>query len=189
MPSNPYDAKGLLIASIEDDDPVVFFEPKRSTTARSTATPPSRRAWSTHPRARCRTGTTSSRSARRKSCARARLVTIVTYGTMVYVCEAAPGRWHRCRDHRRALDGAARRGHYLHVREEDRPLPDRARGDALLGFGAELSATIQEGMFLDLEAPIQRSPVGYALPARGSSGSISPASSAWRPASGVMEAA
>ena len=29
MPSNPYDAKGLLIASIEDDDPVIFFEPKR----------------------------------------------------------------------------------------------------------------------------------------------------------------
>ncbi len=29
MPSNPYDAKGLLIRAIEDDDPVVFFEPKR----------------------------------------------------------------------------------------------------------------------------------------------------------------
>ena len=29
MPSNPYDAKGLLIASIEGEDPVVFFEPKR----------------------------------------------------------------------------------------------------------------------------------------------------------------
>src|SRR5580658_7403439 len=29
MPSNPYDAKGLLISSIEDDDPVIFFEPKR----------------------------------------------------------------------------------------------------------------------------------------------------------------
>ncbi len=29
IPSTPYDAKGLLIASIEDDDPVVFFEPKR----------------------------------------------------------------------------------------------------------------------------------------------------------------
>ncbi|MEM7435225.1 MAG: alpha-ketoacid dehydrogenase subunit beta [Myxococcota bacterium] len=28
-PSNPFDAKGLLIASIRDDDPVVFFEPKR----------------------------------------------------------------------------------------------------------------------------------------------------------------
>ena len=29
IPSNPYDAKGLLIAAIEDDDPVLFFEPKR----------------------------------------------------------------------------------------------------------------------------------------------------------------
>ena len=29
MPSNPYDAKGLLIAAIEDDDPIIFFEPKR----------------------------------------------------------------------------------------------------------------------------------------------------------------
>src|SRR3569832_2309148 len=29
IPSNPYDAKGLLIAAIEDNDPVLFFEPKR----------------------------------------------------------------------------------------------------------------------------------------------------------------
>ena len=29
VPSNPYDAKGLLIAAIEDPDPVIFFEPKR----------------------------------------------------------------------------------------------------------------------------------------------------------------
>jgi 2-oxoisovalerate dehydrogenase E1 component beta subunit len=28
-PSNPYDAKGLLIQSIIDPDPVIFFEPKR----------------------------------------------------------------------------------------------------------------------------------------------------------------
>lgn len=28
IPSTPYDAKGLLIAAIEDPDPVVFFEPK-----------------------------------------------------------------------------------------------------------------------------------------------------------------
>ncbi len=29
IPSNPYDAKGLLIAAIRDPDPVIFMEPKR----------------------------------------------------------------------------------------------------------------------------------------------------------------
>jgi 2-oxoisovalerate dehydrogenase E1 component beta subunit len=29
IPSNPYDAKGLLLASLDDPDPVLFFEPKR----------------------------------------------------------------------------------------------------------------------------------------------------------------
>jgi len=29
MPSHPYDAKGLLISSVKDPDPVVFFEPKK----------------------------------------------------------------------------------------------------------------------------------------------------------------
>jgi 2-oxoisovalerate dehydrogenase E1 component beta subunit len=29
IPATPYDAKGLLISAIEDNDPVIFFEPKR----------------------------------------------------------------------------------------------------------------------------------------------------------------
>ncbi len=29
IPSNPYDAKGLLLSAMRDDDPVIFFEPKK----------------------------------------------------------------------------------------------------------------------------------------------------------------
>jgi 2-oxoisovalerate dehydrogenase E1 component beta subunit len=29
IPATPYDAKGILISAIEDNDPVIFFEPKR----------------------------------------------------------------------------------------------------------------------------------------------------------------
>ena len=36
--SNPYNAKGLLLSSIECNDPVIFFEPKRVTEARSMET-------------------------------------------------------------------------------------------------------------------------------------------------------
>ena len=29
IPSTPYDAKGLMIAAIESEDPIIFMEPKR----------------------------------------------------------------------------------------------------------------------------------------------------------------
>jgi 2-oxoisovalerate dehydrogenase E1 component beta subunit len=51
MPSNPYDAKGLLISSIEDDDPVVFFEPKRLYNGPFDGDPNKPAvAWSSHPK-------------------------------------------------------------------------------------------------------------------------------------------
>ena len=52
MPSNPYDAKGLLISAIEDDDPVVFFEPKRLYNGPFDGHPDRpARPWSNHPQA------------------------------------------------------------------------------------------------------------------------------------------
>ena len=51
MPSNPYDAKGLLIAAIEDDDPVIFFEPKRIYNGPFDGDPHKPAvSWSTHPK-------------------------------------------------------------------------------------------------------------------------------------------
>ena len=51
MPSNPYDAKGLLIAAIEDDDPVIFFEPKRLYNGPFDGDPNKPAVpWSTHPK-------------------------------------------------------------------------------------------------------------------------------------------
>src|SRR6201995_4160642 len=52
MPSNPYDAKGLLSSAIEGDDPVVFFEPKRIYNGPFDGDPHKPAVpWSSHPRA------------------------------------------------------------------------------------------------------------------------------------------
>lgn len=68
-PATPYDAKGLLLAAIEDPDPVVFFEPKRVYRAAKGDVP---EEWYTVP----------------LECARVaregRDVTLVAYGAMLY---------------------------------------------------------------------------------------------------------
>ena len=83
--------------------------------------------------------------------------TIVTYGTMVYVCEAAArslGVDAEIIDLRSMVpldvdticSSVRRTGRCLIAHEATR----------FSGFGAELSATVQEECFWDLEAPIQR---------------------------------
>ena len=73
IPSNPYDAKGLLIARSRTTTRSSSSSRSASTTARSTAIPTGRpcRGRSIR-RARCPRATTPCRSARRRSCARAR---------------------------------------------------------------------------------------------------------------------
>src|SRR3954464_10502469 len=90
MPSNPYDAKGLLIACIENDDPVMFLEPKRLYNGpfdghHDRPVVP----WSTHPLSEVPEGhyviPLGSASVRRPG----KELTVLAYGTMVYVAEAA----------------------------------------------------------------------------------------------------
>ncbi len=158
MPSNPYDAKGLLIASIEDDDPVIFFEPKRLYNGPFDGTPDKAAvAWKGDPRAEVPEGHYAVPIGKAQIVRSGAALTIVTYGTMVHVCEAA------VRDTRLDAEiidvrsmipldvdtlcsSVSRTGRCLIVHE----------ATGFSGFGAELSATIQERCFWDLEAPIER---------------------------------
>jgi 2-oxoisovalerate dehydrogenase E1 component beta subunit len=158
MPSNPYDAKGLLIAAIEDDDPVLFLEPKRVYNGPFDGDPVKPAVpWSTHPKGEVPEGHYRVPIGKAEIVRPGGAVTIVTYGTMVHVAGAAArsvGVDAEIIDVRSIvpLDVATlctsvqKTGRCLIVHEATR----------FGGFGAELMATIQEHCFWQLEAPIGR---------------------------------
>lgn len=89
MPSNPYDAKGLLISSIESDDPVLFFEPKRLYRGPYDGDPHGVPTWATHakgevPEDYYKVPLSQADIVRPGSAA-----TVITWGTMVHVARVA----------------------------------------------------------------------------------------------------
>jgi 2-oxoisovalerate dehydrogenase E1 component beta subunit len=83
--------------------------------------------------------------------------TVLAYGTMVYVAKAAARRPASTpRSSTCARSAAARSRGDRRLGQEDRALRGGARGDADLGFGAELAALVQEHCFYSLEAPVAR---------------------------------
>src|ERR1700738_1292815 len=90
IPSNPYDAKGLLIGAIEDDDPVVFFEPKRlyngpfHGTHEQPVTP-----WAEHPAGEVPDGHYTIPLSKASVVRPGEGVTVLPYGTMGHVAMAA----------------------------------------------------------------------------------------------------
>jgi 2-oxoisovalerate dehydrogenase E1 component beta subunit len=158
IPSNPHDAKGLLIAAIEDDDPVIFLEPKRLYNGpfdghhdRPIV------AWSKHALGETPDGhytvPLGEAALRREGTA----VTVLAYGTMVHVAEAAvaeAGVDAEILDLRTLVP--------LDVEAITRSVRKTGRCVVLheatrtSGFGAELSAQVQERCFHHLEAPILR---------------------------------
>lgn len=152
MPSNPHDAKGLLLASIRDDDPVVFFEPKRIYRAAKGEVPVGDYTVPLGKAAVVRPG---------------EHVTLVTWGAMVHEAIAATttlegeGVSVELIDLRTLwpididsiVESAKKTGRVVVVHEAPRTC----------GFGAEITALIQERAFLHLEAPIKRV-TGYDTP-------------------------
>jgi 2-oxoisovalerate dehydrogenase E1 component beta subunit len=165
MPSNPYDAKGLLIAAIEDDDPVVFFEPKRLYNGPFDGHP-DRPAipWSQHKSSAVPEGYYTVPLGQAAVVRPGRAVTVLAYGTMVHVALAAAeeaGADAEVIDLRSLLPidietiaaSVKKTGRCVIAHEATRTC----------GYGAELSALVQEHCFYHLEAPIVRV-TGYDTP-------------------------
>jgi pyruvate dehydrogenase E1 component beta subunit len=156
-PSNPYDAKGLLLASIRDPDPVLFFEPKRVYRAAKGDVPEGDYTVELGKAAVTRPG---------------KHVTIIAWGAMLYEALAA-------------ADEAAKQGVDCEVLDLRTLWPVdidaivasvKKTGRVVVvheapktcGFGAELVALINEKAFLHLEAPPVRvagfdTPFPYSL--------------------------
>ncbi|HWP08125.1 MAG TPA: alpha-ketoacid dehydrogenase subunit beta [Polyangiaceae bacterium] len=142
IPSNPYDAKGLLLASIRDPDPVIFLEPKRIYRAAKGEVPEGDYLVPLESANVVRPG---------------RHVTVLAYGAMLYEALDAANKasekgvdaevidlrtlWPL--DINTVLESVKRTGRLVVVHEAPRTN----------GFGAELVTLITERCFFNLEAP------------------------------------
>ena len=158
IPSTPYDAKGLLIASIEDNDPVMFFEPKRIYNGPFTGYYDNPvEPWSKFDAAQVPDDYYKVPLGKANIVREGDAVTILAYGTMVHVA-AAVVEEHDINaevidlrtlvplDIETIEESVKKTGRCLIVHEATRTS----------GFGAELSALVQERCFFHLEAPIER---------------------------------
>ncbi|WP_159949458.1 alpha-ketoacid dehydrogenase subunit beta [Rhizobium sp. 18065] len=158
VPSNPYDAKGLLIAAIEDPDPVIFLEPKRLYNGpfdghhEKPVIP-----WSKHALGEVPEGHYSIPIGKAEIRKPGNAVTVIAYGTMVHVALAAAGetgvdaevidlRSLLPLDLDTIVQSVNKTGRCVIVHE----------ATLTSGFGAEVAALVQEHCFYHLEAPIVR---------------------------------
>jgi 2-oxoisovalerate dehydrogenase E1 component beta subunit len=156
--SNPVDAKGLLIAAIEDEDPVIFLEPKRVYNGpfdghHDRPIVP----WSRHPLGEVPAGHYTIQLGTARVHRPGTDLTVLTYGTLVHVAETAA--------QEQSIDAEIVDMRTLVPLDVDAIVQSvRKTGRCIVlheatltsGFGAELTAVVQERCFYDLEAPIAR---------------------------------
>jgi pyruvate dehydrogenase E1 component beta subunit len=145
VPSNPYDAKGLLLSALRAEDPVLFLEPKRIYRAATGEVPEGDYTVPLERAAVVREG---------------RQVSVIAWGAMLHEarlaveqaaeagvdCELIDLRTLWPVDIETLVASAKKTGRVVVVHEAPRSC----------GFGAELLALIQERCFVHLEAPIKR---------------------------------
>ena len=158
IPSTPYHAKGLLLAAIEDNDPVIFLEPKRLYNGpfdgrhELSVTP-----WSKHEDADVPDGHYTVPLGKARIVREGEDLTILAYGTMVHValqtaeergidaeiidlCTLVP------LDTETIARSVQKTGRCVVVHEATRTC----------GYGAELVSIVNELCFWSLEAPVER---------------------------------
>ena len=158
IPSNPYDAKGLLAAAIEDDDPVLFFEPKRLYNGPFDGHHDRPvQSWAGHPASEVPEGHFIIPLGKASVVREGEGVTVLVYGTMVHVALAAA--------HEASIDAEIIDLRTLVPLDLDVIVASvRKTGRCVIaheatrtcGYGAELAALVQEHCFYHLEAPVER---------------------------------
>lgn len=158
IPSNPHDAKGLLIAAIEDDDPVLFFEPKRLYNGPFDGhhdRPVT--AWAKHPAGEVPEGHYTVPLGKAAIVRPGSAVTVLVYGTMVHVALAAA--------EETGIDAEVIDLRTLVPLDLDAIVASVEKTGCCVivheatltcGFGAELAALVQNHCFYFLEAPVER---------------------------------
>ena len=158
IPCTPHDAKGLLISAIEDNDPVIFFEPKRIYNGPFNGYYDKPvEPWARHDGSEVPEGYYSIPLGKARIAREGEALTVLAYGTMIHVATAVcaeKGIDAEIIDLRTLVPldietvhkSVEKTGKCLIIHEATRTC----------GFGAELSALVQERCFYHLEAPIER---------------------------------
>jgi 2-oxoisovalerate dehydrogenase E1 component beta subunit len=145
IPSNPYDAKGLLLSAIRGEDPVIFMEPKRVYRAAKGEVPE---------------GDYTVPLGQAKIVREGSQLTVLCYGAMVHTCVEAAQMAEKDGYDPEIIDLRT----LLPLDAETVLASVRKTGRVVIaheapktcGYGAELAAMIAEKALMSLEAPINR---------------------------------
>lgn len=157
MPSNPYDAKGLLLASLAQDDPVLFMEPKKIYRASRGEVPED--AYTVD-------------LGKAKVISEGGQVTLIAYGAMVGVIQEAAKKAAEIGISCEVIDVRTLLPFDIETLSASVMKTGRAvvvhEAPKTCGFGAELCSSLYERCLASIEAPIERvcgfdTPFPYSL--------------------------